>query len=76
MRYKNCPLCGLAVDVGSHWDCVFDLLEEWAKHQRIDAEDKRRLAEAEARAAPLAGGSEGVGGVELAQEKKEEVGNG
>jgi hypothetical protein len=33
MPFDNCPLCGLAVNVGSHWDCVFEMLAEWVAHR-------------------------------------------
>lgn len=31
MKYKICPLCGRDVFTGSHWDCIFAVLESWSK---------------------------------------------
>ena len=33
MRYRDCPLCGEPVEVGSHWDCVFEMMADWVPHR-------------------------------------------
>lgn len=44
MKYDLCPLCGEAVDVGSHWDCVFSMVADWVKHQeRLEKESGPEL---------------------------------
>jgi len=27
-------LCGEATDVGSHWDCVFEMMLDWVTHRQ------------------------------------------
>lgn len=42
MRHKTCPQCTQPTDIGSHWDCVFDMLAAWVAH-RAAAEKKSDL---------------------------------
>jgi hypothetical protein len=54
MRYRNCPACGEPTAVGSHWDCIFDLLAEWVEERdrekaRVQSERMADLARGTAR---------------------------
>lgn len=39
MVFTVCPLCSGAVDSGSHWDCVFQMMADWVQYQEKGSEE-------------------------------------
>lgn len=33
MRFTTCPLCKAPTATGSHWDCIFEMLEHYAEQK-------------------------------------------
>jgi hypothetical protein len=42
MKYDKCPMCGEPVHTGSHWDCVFEMLDWWIEEEDEEGKPKAK----------------------------------